>query len=420
MKSFFDKCVGVFCAGMILCCLVGIANAQTPVATITEGTWDLYRGISIARDAAGNQLRGLPTLAACARAAEGLGAVRDYTCRTRAGVSVTLSAPPPPPPAPVDCVVSAWEAWQGGAWSACSSGTQTRTETRQRMIVTPASNGGQVCPALTETRVASQACAVTPPPPPPPAGAGTPLSMLPSSYPVWTAGGARHENIPGAAWDGSPVARIWPPTSGQTYGGIGGFNITPARSLAVRWEMRAGPNYASAGRSTDDNKHVIIHTRNGNRPMINLQPTGSCLQMAIAQGTVKQFNQRAQGGLPQGLFRGEGNEVFRWCDTATRAGDVGAGEWLTISLHVTCEPTLHSSGSIRAAVWSRTAKLADWWIPWNYDRPATCSDITSIEAIGDYYNGPFANVPERWFDIAGLTIIPGASAPPEPRAGFLQ
>lgn len=341
-----------------------------------------------------------------------------YTCQTLRYV-VTVTADPPPPPVPVDCVVSAWDPWVPGAWGACTNGQQTRTETRQRLIVTPASNGGQSCPALTETRTISQACTVTPPPPPPPAGSGTPLSMLPGSYPVWIAGGARHENIPGAAWDGSPVARIWPPTSEQTYGGIGGWTV-PGRSAALRFEMRAGPTYASGGQGFVDNKFIIFHTVNGNRPMLNIQPAGAgCLQLAIAQGTVKQFNQRAVGGNPAGWFRGEGNEVFRWCDTASRAGDVAAGQWLTVSVHITCGAELHSSGSIRAAVWSRTGKLADWWIPWTYDSNARCTDITRLEGIGDYYNGRGNGAAGTWFDLAAVTIVPNSPLL-TPRAGFLQ
>ena len=46
----------------------------------------------------------------------------------------------------VNCVVSDWS-----AWSECVNGTETRTRT----IVTPASNGGAACPALSETRTCS-------------------------------------------------------------------------------------------------------------------------------------------------------------------------------------------------------------------------------------------------------------------------
>lgn len=274
--------------------------------------------------------------------------------------------------------------------------------------------------------------APAPPPSPPPSSGGETvgtwsqatfsqpfrISMAAGSYPVWVAGGARHENLSGA-WDGGRFARIFPPTSEQSYGGLGGFQFPASSSVSLRWEMRAGPTYASGGQQFVDNKHVIFHTQNGNRPMMNIHSAGNgCLQMAIAQGTVKQFNQRAVGGSPAGYFGGEGNEVFRWCNTSSRTGDVAAGDWLTISLHVSCATTLHSSGHIRAAVWTRGGtRLADWWIPWNYDSPARCTNITSIEAIGDYYNGRGDGGSGTYFDVAGITIATNAGLL-QPRSGF--
>jgi hypothetical protein len=58
---------------------------------------------------------------------------------------------------PVNCVVSEWSEWVAGEWSQCVSGQQTRTETRTRTVLTPASNGG-TCPALSETMTVSQIC----------------------------------------------------------------------------------------------------------------------------------------------------------------------------------------------------------------------------------------------------------------------
>ena len=81
---------------------------------------------------------------------------------------VGTGTPPvdPPPPIATDAVVSAWSPWDGGAWSMCAAGAQTRVETRTRTVVTPATNGGST-PPLSETRTASQPCTVTPPVEPP-------------------------------------------------------------------------------------------------------------------------------------------------------------------------------------------------------------------------------------------------------------
>ncbi|HZP86610.1 MAG TPA: fibronectin type III domain-containing protein [Burkholderiales bacterium] len=62
------------------------------------------------------------------------------------------------PPSPIDCVVSDWSSWVLGTFGACVSGTQSRTDTRTRTIVTPAANGGSACPSLTDTRIVTQAC----------------------------------------------------------------------------------------------------------------------------------------------------------------------------------------------------------------------------------------------------------------------
>jgi hypothetical protein len=64
-----------------------------------------------------------------------------------------------PTPTAVDCVVSDWSAWTAtSAWSACVTGTQSRSEERTRTILTPPANGGAACPALLETRTATQSC----------------------------------------------------------------------------------------------------------------------------------------------------------------------------------------------------------------------------------------------------------------------
>lgn len=77
---------------------------------------------------------------------------------------------------PVACVVSAWSAWQStGPWSACTNGTQSRPEQRTRTIVTPPSGGGAACPALQETRTATQACTPAP----------TPVACVVSAWSAW-------------------------------------------------------------------------------------------------------------------------------------------------------------------------------------------------------------------------------------------
>lgn len=87
-------------------------------------------------------------------------------------------------PVPVDCAVGAWSEWTGGAWSACLAGTQTRQETRTRSVLTQPANGGAACPALTETRTASQPCTVVPVDP----CVADPLTITNVAWPTATTG----------------------------------------------------------------------------------------------------------------------------------------------------------------------------------------------------------------------------------------
>ncbi|HQZ39791.1 MAG TPA: hypothetical protein PLH72_12210 [Vicinamibacterales bacterium] len=58
----------------------------------------------------------------------------------------------------VDCVVSDWSFQSATEWGQCTGGRQTRTETWTRAVLTPPSDGGAACGALSELRVTSQTC----------------------------------------------------------------------------------------------------------------------------------------------------------------------------------------------------------------------------------------------------------------------
>ncbi len=125
---------------------------------------------------------GTTTASATARSADGQTASCSF--------SVTVSYTPPPP---VDCTLSDWRLSTSTAWSACSSGgTQTRTETWVRDVLTPALNGGS-CGATQETRTGTQTCVYVPPPsptPPPPTGDANTyfayLSSLPETFKAYS------------------------------------------------------------------------------------------------------------------------------------------------------------------------------------------------------------------------------------------
>lgn len=131
-----ERCIGATCTGFSqLLCVPGLSGNHSGLpANLTAR----YR-VRGSRDAA------------CGSAAGNLGEYSTIVSGT------TLSAPAP---TPVNCAVSAWSAWSAGAWSTCSGGQQSRTETRTRTVTTQPANGGTACPALTETRTATQACSL--------------------------------------------------------------------------------------------------------------------------------------------------------------------------------------------------------------------------------------------------------------------
>lgn len=145
---------------VLVLALIGPAYAATTMGELEPagGTWRVYRG------------SGFTTFVCQAASEEAAKECAARDAQTRATSSryqirypnryVTVTYTPDTLP-PVNCVVSDWSEWTGGEWSACQNGSQTRQETHTRTIVTPPANGGSACPALTETRAATQSC--TPP-----------------------------------------------------------------------------------------------------------------------------------------------------------------------------------------------------------------------------------------------------------------
>jgi len=71
--------------GAALFVIIACAKAAT-VATVTPAPWGLYSGATKTKTLASQQ--------ECIDAAKALGVVKSYTCRTRTGVSITISTDP--------------------------------------------------------------------------------------------------------------------------------------------------------------------------------------------------------------------------------------------------------------------------------------------------------------------------------------
>lgn len=278
-------------------------------AQITEGPWTLYRGTSIVQPRVD-----YPSLQACAAAADALGVARTYTCRTSATVVVTAA------PQPVNCAVSAWSSWQAGAWSACSSGTQSRTETRTRTITTQPANGGAACPALTETRTVSQACSTEPPP------AGVTGSYEPGPLAVTLTG--TYARWPGySAATAGPIGNV---SGGNAYSddqrtvngtrdglwkGAGeGFTFTVAGSSTPRTlKVYVGGWNSGARFTAGAYSHTIPNTAEGWSAVYTVTFTGTLqVSWAMTAGDGNVNIQAAALGQPAPPPPGTGTATLSW------------------------------------------------------------------------------------------------------------
>ncbi|MCC7125141.1 MAG: fibronectin type III domain-containing protein [Acidobacteria bacterium] len=89
-------------------------------------------------------------------------ATTTYTLiATGAGGTVTRTATVAVPV--VNCQMSAWTYSSATAWSACTAGQRTRTETWTRTITTQPSGGGDACGPTSEPRVVTQSCTMPAP-----------------------------------------------------------------------------------------------------------------------------------------------------------------------------------------------------------------------------------------------------------------
>lgn len=137
-----------------------------------------------------------------------------------ASTEIVVTADGDPPPQPVDCVVSDWVC-SSSEWSACSAdGMQTRTLKCSRTIITEPANGGQACPALTETRTESQSCE-----PPPPSG-DTEAPTI-SGVSVVRSGKSHNYTVTVRAVDNVGIVKVVLRLDGQIAGTVNGPLTSP-------------------------------------------------------------------------------------------------------------------------------------------------------------------------------------------------
>lgn len=259
------------------------------------------------------------------------------------------------------------------------------------------------------------------------------IDMSVQDYSQWMTVGATHTYEPTSAWDGGPCARVTPCTGDGGYSSVchksdlhqsGALEI---RQLNIRYEFFAGDTWAS-NHDTSDCKFTIVHAGPTNepsadhRPIMNFQtPNGSVVNMAVAAGTLKQFNPNPP---PDDYFNDGGNEEFYFGDTdGTYSGSpvVGAGTWVTIEMFMSAVAIPgYDNGRIAIRVTKRDGTvLTTLSIPWTYGGWSLGDYINEVQVLTGYYNAPGnpSNV-DNYFRIAGVTYAANQTDFLGPRAGF--
>lgn len=112
---------------------------------------------------------------------------------------------------------------------------------------------------------------------------------------LWLTGGGRQEWVSNGGWNGSGAAKFYPPTTDQSYTGLGQYILglsTIPEQLNVRWLQKHG----STWRENANGEKLIILNRNGNggRPMIILREASSGGQtwetLGACDGTVCRYD----------------------------------------------------------------------------------------------------------------------------------
>lgn len=221
---------------------------------------------------------------------------------------------------------------------------------------------------------------------------------------LWLTGGARHEWVPNGGWNGTGAAKIFPPTTEQSYGGLGqfilGLGSNVPEQINVRWLMYHG----STWRENASGEKLIILNRNGNggRPMIILRESSSGGQtwetLGACDGTVCRYD--------AGDFWPDGSDRLKIGNRPVAREE----EWICIEFEANTR-----TGMIRLYVDTLDGRLSGLYIQRPMDDSGPGGTWSHVDIIGGYFNGASRADPNNYFMIDELQISNSRIGPP---AGF--
>lgn len=212
---------------------------------------------------------------------------------------------------------------------------------------------------------------------------------------VWVTNGARHSWLSSGGWQGGGAAQIFPITSGQGYNGVGQFTGMNTEQLNVRWLMRHGPGFNTAGFVQTK---VIIMNRIDyrERPMI------------IGRGT----DWRTWGACDNTVCRYEGGDFWPDGTDSFKIGDPPfhrEDEWISVELEANAR-----TGIIRLYITTQDGELNGLYVQQTMSTPG--GEFNYVDIIGGYFNSAAPASPDNYFIIDELVIDDSYIGPP---AGFI-
>jgi hypothetical protein len=220
---------------------------------------------------------------------------------------------------------------------------------------------------------------------------------------VWLTGGATHTWLSSGGWSGG-AAKFTPPTSAQSYGGLGQFLLSGLSNVPEQINVRWLEYHGATWRENANGEKLIILNRSGNggRPMIILRESSSGGQtwetMGACDGTVCRYD--------AGDFWPDGTDRLKIGNRPVAREH----EWISIEFEANTR-----TGMIRLYVDTQDGSLSGLYIERPMDDSGPGGTWSHVDIIGGYFNGASTPDPENYFLIDELQISSSRIGPP---AGF--
>lgn len=199
-------------------------------------------------------------------------------------------------------------------------------------------------------------------------------------------GGCVHTTESGGGWDGNDAARFTPPTSGDSYCGLGIFNFSGTGQINVRVLYYASADFVET--ETRNNKLISVNPAENNRPMMYMTENGSGWNTITPGWNAALYPNFSD---PNIFKLGDGNYEDQWVCIELEAV-VATSE---INIYITTQDGTYTG-------------LYDQHI-----RETPFTNLIYIDFIGGYFNaGSFSASESTYFKLSHLEIDDSYIGPP--------